>query len=237
MLQGLAGEELRDLILSVGTQGNQRRLSPVEVATLIQVARTAGESNTTIAAAAHLEGTSMIGRFLKLLTLDPEVQPLVGWGATRSTIGFSTAVEVARLAQPDQAKATLAAIEHGFTRMEAKDLAQLRLRSGRPLEDCLREIVGMRKQVEIVHVLVGHVVDPAVIALLADTRQKDRDSILAGALAEAVPGLGPSVSARLGSTNFVISADPVDAAKLDAAFADFEEGISGLLATKVGAND
>ena len=77
-MKGLSAYELRQLILSVGTHRSDRPLSPIEVAKLMRRALDMGETRKTLAGRLLLDDSSIIGRFMRLLSLPVQVQHLVG---------------------------------------------------------------------------------------------------------------------------------------------------------------
>ncbi len=85
----LTNEERRQLLLSVGTHRGQRPLSPFEVAELFARAISKGATLAECAAAASLEGTTWVSRFLRLLKLPSTVTHLVDWGGGSGTIGLN----------------------------------------------------------------------------------------------------------------------------------------------------
>ena len=76
---GITAEEQRDLILSVGIHKQERTLSPIEVAQLLDKAIKAGTNIKELSGEILLD-TTMITRFLRLLDISPNLQHLVGWG-------------------------------------------------------------------------------------------------------------------------------------------------------------
>ena len=171
----------------------------------------------------------MIGRFLKLGNLVPEVKVLVDWGASNTTVGFSTAVEISRLNRHEQILVATKAVEYGFTRTEAKELLQLRSRSGRDIEDCVREIVAMRPRVERICVFLGKVADEGVRQRLRSLRQEERDQLLSDALERKCPEVLRNISLRLGADSFVLACSDDAAELVQQCFTDLETGITSLL--------
>lgn len=185
MLTNISQEELGRLIMSVGygRQKKGRPLSPVEVGSLIRRAREAGASLSECAEAIRLNGTGHIGRFLQILNLPNDLQHLVDWGASNKTIGFSTAVELSRFRDDaDQRLVANAILGEGLKGKEVQQVRQLRFRSHRPIEECVREVVGMRPTVEKRYVLIGSLISPQMTGALADLKQEERDSILESGL-------------------------------------------------------
>ncbi len=185
MLANISQEELGRLIMSVGygRQKKGRPLSPIEVGSLLRRARDTGASLSECAEAIRLNGTGHIGRFLQILKLPNDLQHLVDWGASKQTIGFSTAVELSRFEDnADQRFVANAILEEGLKAREVQQVRQLRSRSRRLIEECVQEIVGMRPTVEKRYVFIGTLNSPQITGVLADMKQDERDSILESGL-------------------------------------------------------
>jgi hypothetical protein len=199
----LAPEELRDLLLSVGTHQRSRRLNPVEVGRLFSKSLVQGATLEDCAQAVHLKGPTMVQRFLRLLALDPWVQDLVDWGQSGSTLSFTAASELTRLPGQDQSLAVRSVLELGLSKSETIQLVQLVLRSGRPARQCGEEVVAMRSVVERRHVVIGSIVCDDLARKLGQLHQDERDLLLAKALSEVCPSLH-LVGSRLGPERFTL---------------------------------
>ena len=215
MLPGLTSLEIGRLQMSVGygTHKKGRPLSPVEVGTLLHRTRAAGASLEHCAEALNLDGTSQLSRFLRILELPPDLLHLVAWGRSRDSIGYTTAVELVRVADADDQRAIANAIlEEGLRTAEVRQVAQLRRRSERLIQECVDEILGMRTTVERRFVFIGAVGDEQVHALLANLTQTERDRLLKTSI-EAAGIVG--ASGRLGERLFTLVGDE----RFDAALA------------------
>ena len=181
MLTGLSTLELGRLRMSVGygTHKKGRPLSPIEVGSLLRQARDQGVSLRDCAKAINLDGTGHIGRFLKILTLPDDLQHLVDWGAGKDFIGFSSAVELARFQDADDQRVVANSIlADGLGSKEVRQVVQLRMRSGRPICPCLKEVLGMRPTIERRYVFLGSIVDRTAVNALNELTQAQRDLIL-----------------------------------------------------------
>lgn len=225
MIQGLEPDELRDLILSVGTHRGQRRLSPVEVARLFDRALKAGSTPKGLADTVRFSGTTMVHRFLQLLTLDARVSHLVDWGRSDSTVAFTAAAQIARLPAVDHLEVFEGALIHQLSTGEVKELVQLRLRSGRRVDACLTEIRDMRPEVVEHHIFVGAVTSPQSREQLVSMTQLERDALFEVVLMSSLPA-ADGVSWRLGSERFVIAGDKQMAGRISATYADFEQELN-----------
>lgn len=206
MLAGLSALEIGRLQMSVGygTHKKGRPLSPVEVGQLLRRALESGASLQDCAKILNL-GSSMLSRFLHVLDLPADLRHLVGSGrSSAAKIGFTTAVELVRVPAPDDQRAIATAIlERGLETSEVRQVAQIRRRSGRPIDECLKEVIGMRPTVERVYVFMGAIVDADVQAALTTLTQAERNALLHSAL----KAIGFDAAGRLGEQLFTLVGD------------------------------
>ena len=206
MFSDLSVLELGRLRMSVGygTHKKGRPLSPVEVGKLIRQAKDAGVSTEDCAKAINLDKTG-ISRFLRILDLPEDVQHLVSWGARKDSISFSAAAQLVRFKDPEDQRVVVRSIlADGLTRKEIEQVAQLRIRSGRRIDKCLKEVLGMRPVIEKRHVFIGMIDDQDLEMTLSGLTQAQRDSILqsgiqALGLAEVSGRLGKNILTLVGS--------------------------------------
>ena len=188
--------------MSVGYGGHKkgRLLSPIEVALLIQQARRAGASLEDCAKAIDLGG-STIGRFLQLLDLPEDLQHLVAWGSPKDALGFSAALGLTRFRDVEQRSVARSILSDGLTSKEVQQVAQLRKRSKKALDECIKEVLGMRPVVEKRYVFIGTVADADTVAKLASLAQVNRDAILQ----DSIDALGlAGASGRMGKSLFTL---------------------------------
>ena len=204
MLPGLSSLELGRLRMSVGygTHKRGRPLSPVDVSVLLHKARSHGASVADCAGAIPLHETGVV-RFLRILDLPTDLLHLVAWGADKNFIGFSSAVEMTRLDAEDQHALADAILSNGLMSKEIRQVTQLRRRSERSIEACVREVLEMRPKVEKRYVFIGSVSSEDV-ATLQDLTQPARDVILVAGM-ESV-GIR-NATGRLGARFFTLVGD------------------------------
>ena len=181
MLAGLDTLQLGRLRLSIGygTHKNGRPLSPIEVGKYLQRARDEGVSLSECAKEVQLRGTGHIGRFLRILALPSDLHHLITWGRKDGGIGFSMAVELGLLKNAsDQRAVANAILQDDLNSREVRQVAQLRVRSGRPIEECLKEVIGMRPTIEKHYVFIGYISESATQDSLVTLTQAQRDVIL-----------------------------------------------------------
>ena len=206
MLAGLSPLELGRLRMSVGygTHKKGRLLSPVEVGMLFDQAIKSGASLGECAREVHL-GASQVGRFLQILKLPDEIQHMIDWGNPKGVIGFSAAFELGRLRdEKDQQATAEAVLENDLDSKEVRQVVQLRMRSGRDVGECLKEVLGMRPIIERRFIFIGSVVDRNIEEMLGKLTQAGRDSVLKSGI-ERIKLRG--VSGRLGKRFFTLVGD------------------------------
>lgn len=206
MLSGLSALELGRLRVSVGygTHKRGRPLSPVEVGVLIGRAREAGNSLEDCAREIRID-ESGIGRFLRLEELPEEVRHLVDWGSGKGVVGFSCATELVRVQDPaDQRTVAEAVLENGLNSREVRQVAQLLKRSGRPVQDAVAEVVGMRTVVVQRYVYVGTVTDGHLASDLEKRTQQEKNALLSAGIERL--GLH-GVTGRLAARRFTLVGD------------------------------
>ena len=209
MLAGLSALELGRLRMSVGygTHKKGRPLSPIEVGSLLQKARSEGVSLEKCAKAIQLDGIGHIGRFVRILDLPSDIRHLIDWGSGKRFIGFTSAVELVKLKdKSDQRTVAETLLSNGLSSKEVRQIVQLRGRSGRPIKACVREVLDMRPKIEKRFVFVGSVASDSLEALEGLT-QTVRDSILASGIEDmglrnATGRLGPRFFTLVGNERF-----------------------------------
>ena len=190
---GLTAKEIQDMTLSVGTHRGTRRLSPLEVASLIDKALTIGASRKECALALGI-GPTQVSTFLKLLNLQPEIQHLADWRGTKNaSIPFSTLAELARLSPNDQAKAAEAVLRHDMKWKEVVQLSQISDRSEQGIEDCIDSVLRLRPQIETRHLFMGVITSDPLKTHLRAIPQSERDVLMERTLRRLV---GPEYDAR-----------------------------------------
>ena len=207
MLPGLTDPEIRRLRMSLGygTHRKGRPLSPIEVGMLLERALDSGASLQDCANCVHLRGPTQLTRFLNVLELPEDLRHLISWGRSSDSIGFTTAVQIARLPDADDQRVIARAVlEERLQTGEVRQVAQIQSRTGRAVQDCLRQVLGMRPTVERRYVFIGAVVDEEVEAELAKMTQPERDRLLFSGL-ESVGIQG--ASGRLGDKLFTLIGD------------------------------
>lgn len=154
MLTSLSPEERMDLLLSIGTHKKARKRSPLVVAELIDKALRS-ESLDDVAKDLELADTSVLRRFLALLTLPPEIGVMVTWGGDKGYLSFSTASEISRLQIAEQSIVAKLALERRLSRNEIRDIIQRRNRGNVSVEAAAKEILDMRPAIERQYLYVG----------------------------------------------------------------------------------
>jgi hypothetical protein len=157
MLTLLSSDERRDLILSIGTHKKNRPLSPIQVAQLLnRLYPTQGIPLNQIAHELLLKDPSILRRFLSLLSLPPELQPLVDWGTSPGYLSFSVASEISRAKEPEKINLLAKdALENQRSKEEVRAILQCNLRGGGSLTHCIETIDSTRSKVIHHYVFLG----------------------------------------------------------------------------------
>jgi hypothetical protein len=159
MLDSLSSDERRDLILSVGTHKKNRRLSPIQVAQLLnRLYQNQGIPLNQIAQELELKDSSILRRYISLLSLPLELQPLIIWGTSPGYLSFSVAAEISRAKEFD--KITLLAkdaLENQRSKEELRAILQCNLRGGGSLTECIEKIDSIRPKVTNHYVFLGQI--------------------------------------------------------------------------------
>ena len=222
MLAGLTPIELGRLRMSVGYGGHKkgRLLSPIEVGLYFRRAYEAGEDSHACASASGLDKSGVI-KFLKIAELPRDLQHMVDWGAPRDAIGFTAALELTRLENAsDQSVVAEAILSNKFTSKEIRQIAQLRNRSGRLVEECIDEVLGMRPSIERCFVFIGIIDDKETEKHLSRLTQTKRNVIIENSirklnLSEVNGRLGTRLFTLVGGDKFNESMEAIGKEKIE----------------------
>ncbi len=228
-LFGLEPESFSRLILSIGSHRGVRPFTPVEVAEHFKTMIDNGASLDACAEAVHLDGTAMISRFLRLNQLHDSVKYLVDWGASKASLGFTAAHEIARIPQSTHEEIVKKILRFGLKSNEVRQIAQLHIRSGRAVSECTDEVIGMRPQIEVRHVVIGSITQEAIIQRLKGLSQTQRNLLFAKAL-RVLFGKTIEVTGGLSPNRFTIAGDQGFSKAFQRLGGDFEEIITEKLA-------
>ncbi len=206
-MRGIGTDEIRNLMLSVGENHvSPRPLTPIEVASIFQLAINRGATKEECAKLVHFSGPSMVSRFLALFNLERDIRHSVDWGTSNNfSLGFSSAYELSRLPEQDQKKGFVAVLENRLNKSEIQQIVELR-RKDFSIEDCIKQVLEFRPVIERQFVILGRLSDPAVIRELRRIEQAQRDELLNKVLKEMFcPSI--KVSGRLGGDRFSLVGD------------------------------
>ena len=230
-MKGISAENLRDLILSVGTHKQERTLSPIEVAELLEKAINAGTTIQEISKEILLDST-MTTRLRRLFNLAPEIQHLVGWGG-KSRISTSTASEIACLRTLEEqeflAKATL---EHGLSKREVIQIVEVRNKFSKPIDECVKEIMKMRPRIIRRYLFIGAVKSSEVQNGLSKMSQEERNVLFNKAVTSNYPDL-PYWEGLLGIKGFNLIGNEDLNQALSKLSTDFESIINDYLESSI----
>lgn len=228
---GISPENLRDLVLSVGIHKRERPLLPIEVAELLEKAINSGTAIQELSKEILLDST-MITRFRRLLNLAPEIQHLVCWGG-ESGITFSTASEIARLGTSEEHKFLAKAIlEHRLSKKEALQVVEDRKKIGKPINECVDEILEMRPRVIRRYLFIGAVKSSEVQKRLSEMTQQQRNVLFNKVVRSNHPDL-PYFEGMLGVKGFTLTGDDDLNHELGKLSIDFESFINDYVESSI----
>ncbi|MDG6909765.1 MAG: hypothetical protein JRN08_05300 [Nitrososphaerota archaeon] len=199
-MEGLTQEERSKLIRSVGTHRGTRPLSPVEVGQLFAKALQYSSAET-IASEVDFHGTTMVSRFVRLLDIPEEFQPLIDWGNSSGSIPFTAATAVGGLPRGIQRVLLNRYLSGELDVQDLRNVVPI-LRRGKGLKEAIEEAGKLRPTIVRRHLLIGAVAreDQERVRTLD---QAGRDSIMKLALAEVLSP-GDVVTARMLPERFSI---------------------------------
>lgn len=231
-MRGLSPEIQRNLILSVGTHRTRRPLSPVEVAEAIETSLASGSTVQELAIELQLDPT-MVPRFPRLLKLPPEIRHLVDWGQGQSCLSFTAASHIVRLASTkEQQEVAEAALKHGLGKVATIQIVEIRERSGKPIAECIGDVLRMRPQIERRHLLIGAITSEKMRIALRRMTQQERDQLLKSAVTSHSPEL-PLWEGRLGMERFTLLGSEAFGAAVQRMPGGFEKAINAYVEEEI----
>lgn len=163
---GLSPEEWRDLILSVNVRKASRRLTPYQAGNLLRRAVKAA-SLDTIAKELNSKDQTTLQKILRLSELPEEYASLVDWGNRRGFISMSTAAQIVRLRDKDEVTIALkSAVEEALTKEEARQIVQIKERSGKPVATCIEEALLTRPKIVRHELILGSILSDKAVAVM-----------------------------------------------------------------------
>ncbi len=210
-MEGLNQEERSKLIRSVGTHQGARPLSPIEVGQLFAKALV-HNSPDDVAREVEFRGATMVSRFVRLLALPEEFQPLVDWGTSEGSIPFSAASAVGGLPLEIQRSLLNLLLADQLDTQSLRQVVPI-IRKGQSVEAAVREAGKLRPIVVRRHLLIGAVArgDQERVRSLG---LSSRDSVIRSAVSGL---LSPTdlTSARLLPDRFTVVTNDAGKASID----------------------
>lgn len=209
-----SSDERAALLASVGGGAHVRPLTPAAVGALLKREAARGVRHDTMAEALHLDSAAMIGRFIRVAGLPPEIGASVGWGRSAKWINLTQAQEIARLEAPsEQRELTRLTLEYRLSGSEVRGAVQICLRRGVGAAAGVEETVRLRPVIERRYVQIGSLVLAEVQVAVAAMGEARRATLLSRALTSA----GITVlDATLSERGYVLVLDEEAGAKADA---------------------
>ena len=229
-MYGLALEEWQSLVLSLNTHRNKRRLSPYDVALLIEKAVQTSPVDE-LAGALGFADSSTIRRISKLAILPRSLGNLVGWGNGAGYISMSVASELMRLDSEKMTQSAVkAALQYSMSKSEARQLAQIVKRGEKNLEAAIELVLKTRPKVERQELIVGGITSEAALSSVLARGEDASAKKLKLDLAKLCPEIFPK-SVTISTNTFSIMLNDGDTVKLHKCLSggSIEERITALL--------
>ena len=172
----MENKDWKNLILSVGKL-NIRKLTPVEVALLIQKAIDEGMTRKEIAERCMLADSTMLGKFLNLLKLEKEYWHLIDWSSD-SIISLTSAQKVAQHDRIIQNQMLESIMKYEFNKVEVDSLGQRIKRSGLSVEECIKEARNKRHGPQVLCYVILGTFNKQTQDVLSKLTQYQRDEVI-----------------------------------------------------------
>ena len=234
MVQDIPPQSRQDLILSLGTHQTKRRLSPIEVARLIDVVLKTGRSFADIADLVRFGSTSTLREIHRLLAISPDIQYMIGWGKpTPSTLPMKSASQVGRLNIYQEQIATAEAILlNGLTSEESRQVVERKLHSDDSIEACIQSVLRLRPTIDRRYLFVGAITSDDLCNHLEKIDQSERNKLFLEAI-NACFGTWPEWSGNLGTSRFTVVGGAQLAEAINKSLIDLEQEITACLEAAV----
>lgn len=181
-------QRLAKLLASLNVPGSNRPLSPVEVANEIDVMRADLDGDLKEVIRRLPVSPHIVKEFLYLGKLPPKIQDVVTWGESSSedgSIGFSVAAKMSRLSNHNdilKLAGTILGMTRPITKEEVKGVLSLKkTKPDKPIEECIREVLNVTRQVTIHHFLFICNIKSTIATFLVNSGSKKnpQDQVLA----------------------------------------------------------
>tara|TARA_B100000315_G_C14587383_1_gene593799 strand:+ start:2691 stop:3398 length:708 start_codon:yes stop_codon:yes gene_type:complete len=216
------------LILSVGTHQGKRPLSPVEVAKAFEFLEASGMHPKELADLVSFKGTSMIGKFKRLLLLPEEIQVWVDWGNTSGPyISFSSASLLSGLKDSrDQNQVKDSVLKYTLRKSEIQQIVEIRKKFKKSIEECIESILKLRPEVIQRYIFIGSITDKNLISRLSELSENERNATFISILSSHI-SLQADCSGRLGENKFSLVGDESFSEEIEKLKPDFATVVRG----------
>lgn len=174
--------------------------------------------------------------FLKLLDLVPDIQLLVDWGKSGTTIGFTTASELARLGKDDQLTISSLLVKHQLTSGEIKKVVRIRLQTKDDIDQCVKKVLQLRPQVITREVFIGAIIFPDLKSNLSSMSQENRDKIFKKIMGKHLPTI-QNCGQRLSPERFLLVGGKAVAQELNSLKGGFETYLNNCIQEVIKTNE
>jgi hypothetical protein len=152
-------------------------------------------------------------------------------------VSFTAAYEIARL-DSTQERITLAkvALESQLNKFEIRQVVQIRRRSGKSIENCVKTVFDQRPVIEKRHVIIGELRSERLKEKLKQISQLERNNLLQSILERYIPDI-PRLGCKLGDVYFLLVGDDQFHAAIMSLPDGFEKSITEYLTRELGNKD
>ncbi len=173
-------KRLAKLLASINVSYSERPISPIQVAEEIGelLKELNGDKNELKKRLPLSQG--IIDGFLRLLNLPGKIQDIIVWGESNKNTGeisFSAASYICKLENSEDVLKLVGAmhdLDRPITKEEIKDIISLKKHnSGKPIENCINEVLGVTRPTVIQHFLFISGIDPSIVNELKAESQKN----------------------------------------------------------------
>jgi len=205
-------------------------MSPYEVAQALEIAAKAAPIKE-LAEELGFADTSTLRRIMQLAAVPEEIGSLVVWGNKSGFLSMSVASELARLDDRKLRQSALqSALQYGFTKSEARQLAQLIRRGEGDVVAAVKSVLNTRPRIERRELVLGAIVSEKVKQQVREQGTPEATKRLKLGLARVCPDVFPK-SVQVTEGTFSIMLGEGDTKRLQAGLppGSIEEAITGLL--------
>ena len=152
-------------------------------------------------------------------------------------MSFTAAYEIARLdSTQEQSALAKAALANQLNKFEIRQVVQIRRRSRKSIESCVKAVLNQRPVIERRHVIIGELRSEKLKKELKQIPQLERNNLLQSILDQYVPTT-PYLGCKLGDVHFFLVGDDQFHAAIVSLPSGFEKSITKYLMQELDNKD